>query len=283
MFDCFPFFNELDLLEIRLNVHDEIFEKFVIVESTRTYSGIPKPLYFNENKHRFEKFLPKIIHIVVEGVDINSPGDSPNGWTWHNENNQRNIIIDALKTATPSDNLFMLSDTDEIMKPEKLLEARKLALETGQPVGLSMIQCMYWLNYVMLDKTVRAPYIFNPHTVSEWHKNTFGAQRNDFTTIRWHMVSPWYQHEMLTVFEAGYHFSTMGGIQQIKRKLESFGHHDQFNNDYYKSEDYIVKCMIKGKHLYAAHEYSGTCKVMPLDFLPKYIQDNAEKYERYLI
>ncbi|HZX73462.1 MAG TPA: hypothetical protein VFE57_03515, partial [Cyclobacteriaceae bacterium] len=64
--DCFTFFNELDLLEIRLNILNETVDRFVLVEATRTFQNNPKPLYFNENKKRFEAFLPKITHIIVD-------------------------------------------------------------------------------------------------------------------------------------------------------------------------------------------------------------------------
>jgi len=66
IFDCFAFFNELDLLEIRLNELDPVVDKFILVESTRTFQKQFKPLYFNENKERFKKFLPKIEHVIVD-------------------------------------------------------------------------------------------------------------------------------------------------------------------------------------------------------------------------
>ena len=52
-YDCFSFFNELDLLEIRLNVLKDAVDKFVLVEAGETHSGKPKPLYFKENEARF--------------------------------------------------------------------------------------------------------------------------------------------------------------------------------------------------------------------------------------
>lgn len=56
VYDCFPFFNELDVLEIRLNVLDEVVDKFVIVEMSKTHTGRDKPFYFEQNKERFKKF-----------------------------------------------------------------------------------------------------------------------------------------------------------------------------------------------------------------------------------
>ena len=65
VFDVFPFFNELDLLEIRLNVLDPYVDFFVLSEGTKDFQGSDKVLYYKENKDRFEKFNHKIIHNIV--------------------------------------------------------------------------------------------------------------------------------------------------------------------------------------------------------------------------
>ena len=64
--DCFPFFNELDVLDIRLNILNEVVDKFVLVEASKTQSKIDKPFYFEQNKNRYSKFLDKIVHIKIE-------------------------------------------------------------------------------------------------------------------------------------------------------------------------------------------------------------------------
>jgi beta-1,4-mannosyl-glycoprotein beta-1,4-N-acetylglucosaminyltransferase len=65
IFDCFIFFNEFELLEIRLNELNDVVDKFVLVEATKTHQGKDKPLYFEENKKRFSDFSNKMIHIAV--------------------------------------------------------------------------------------------------------------------------------------------------------------------------------------------------------------------------
>ena len=64
--DCFTFYNELDMLTYRLNILNDIVDYFVLVEATHTHVGKEKPLFYKENKHLFEKFNHKIIHIVVD-------------------------------------------------------------------------------------------------------------------------------------------------------------------------------------------------------------------------
>ena len=55
VFDAFPFFNELEMLEIRLNVLDDVVDRFVLVESTLTFSGRPKPLWYADHRARFAR------------------------------------------------------------------------------------------------------------------------------------------------------------------------------------------------------------------------------------
>jgi len=76
IYDCFTFFNELDLLEIRLNVLKDVVDRFVLVEATQTFTGRPKPLYYKENAARFAAFADRIIHVVVDDF---SAADSDGG------------------------------------------------------------------------------------------------------------------------------------------------------------------------------------------------------------
>lgn len=70
IYDCFLFCNELDVLEIRLNELNDVVDRLVLVESAHTFTKLPKPLFFEQNKLRFEKLLPKIEHVIVN----NCPG-----------------------------------------------------------------------------------------------------------------------------------------------------------------------------------------------------------------
>ncbi|MGN1154117.1 MAG: hypothetical protein ACI4S3_08815 [Candidatus Gastranaerophilaceae bacterium] len=94
IYDCFTFFNELDLLEIRLNILNDVVDKFVLVEATKTFTGQDKPLYYNDNKEKFSAFNAKIIHVVVD--DYPSIGLET---AWGYENWQRNCISRGLNNA----------------------------------------------------------------------------------------------------------------------------------------------------------------------------------------
>ena len=71
IFDSFIFFNELDLLEMRLNILNDVVDYFVLTESPWTVSGNPKPLYYQENKDRFENIVTEIIKNITIISDIN--------------------------------------------------------------------------------------------------------------------------------------------------------------------------------------------------------------------
>lgn len=72
IWDAFMFFNELDVLEMRLNELNSSVHKFVLVEATKTHSGNSKPLHYAENSHRFSAFYDKIVHIVVDDLPVHS-------------------------------------------------------------------------------------------------------------------------------------------------------------------------------------------------------------------
>jgi hypothetical protein len=117
VYDCFSFFNELDVLEIRLNELDKYVDYFVLVEMTVTHKGDPKPLYFEQNKKRFDKFLHKIIHIVVADYpQVNDP--------WIREHYQRNCIERGLNNCNNND-IIIISDVDEIPRGTKISEFKE--------------------------------------------------------------------------------------------------------------------------------------------------------------
>jgi hypothetical protein len=72
VWDAFMFFNELDVLEVRLNELNSSVHKFVLVEATKTHSGNSKPLHYADNSQRFSAFHGKIVHVVVDDLPVHS-------------------------------------------------------------------------------------------------------------------------------------------------------------------------------------------------------------------
>ena len=115
--DCIPFFNELDILKLRLHILDPLVDRFVIEEATHTFSGLPKELCFEKNREMFEEFLPKITYLVVD----NSPKEIS---THERDKFQKNALAKALTDASDED-VLILSDVDEIPNPVVLHELVK--------------------------------------------------------------------------------------------------------------------------------------------------------------
>ena len=111
---CFTFYNEFELLELRLNSLWNMVDCFVLVEADKTQNNEPKPFYFDERKSDFAKFLPKIRHIKVNmEIPYSGVGD------WSIEFAQRDMIAKGLEDADPDDLVF-ISDLDEIPYPDIL-------------------------------------------------------------------------------------------------------------------------------------------------------------------
>ncbi|MCM1125444.1 MAG: glycosyltransferase [Lachnospiraceae bacterium] len=114
VYDCIPFFNEIDILNLRLHILSPLVDKFIIEEATVTFLGEPKELCFEKNKELFKEFLPKIEYIVVD--------NSPSELTTHERDKfQKNALIAGLKDAKDED-VIILSDVDEIPNPKALEE-----------------------------------------------------------------------------------------------------------------------------------------------------------------
>ena len=142
IYDCFIFFNELDLLEIRLKTLDKVVDYFVLVEADKTHRGKKKPLYYEKNKKRFKRWEKKIIHIIVKDMPKIGISYGKNwkvnsilkGGPWKLEAYQKKQIARGLKHCDNED-IIMMSDLDEIPRPEKFPEMIK-ALEGKEKIAL---------------------------------------------------------------------------------------------------------------------------------------------------
>lgn len=113
IFDCFQFFNELDLLKIRLHSLDAVVDRFVISEATVTFSGDRKPLYYHENRAMFREFEHKIIHNVVT--------DTPDVNPFERDSFQKCAVRRGL-VGCSDDDIVLFSDVDEIPNAQRIKE-----------------------------------------------------------------------------------------------------------------------------------------------------------------
>jgi beta-1,4-mannosyl-glycoprotein beta-1,4-N-acetylglucosaminyltransferase len=200
IYDCFPFCHELELLEIRLHTLATVVDRFVLVESTRTHSGKPKPLFFAENRERFRDFLPIIDHLVV--------WDPPEGKDpWVREHHQRNYAMRALSKLRLTD-VVHHSDVDEIPDPEVLADYD----QRNGIFGLICFQSQFFLNCEVRCGRFLAPKIFPARLLETCDL----VQIREFDSLKWKRFH----------LRGGWHFSYCGGIDAVMYKTDSFAHYD---------------------------------------------------------
>ena len=255
-YDCFPFFNELDLLEIRLNELDSVVDRFVLAEAPFTHSGKPKPLYFQENKSRFEKFLPKITHLIVEDfprVDFSKPGAA-----WDYERHQRDALARGL-TACSDYDLIITGDADEIPRASSL----KNYDGSRGFMGLRQSFHAYWLNNVSRERDLK---YCNPKV----YLYGFGKSMSH-CQIRY-LLTP-------SIEDGGWHFSFLGDIPAVIAKIEAWAH-QEYNKEELKTEAHIRSLMEKGVD---PHGSEMKYHVEPLDATyPKYLVENASRFQKLI-
>ena len=138
VYDCITFFNEEELLELRLNILNKYVDYFVICEAREDHRGNSKKLNFNLSK--FNKFKEKIIYLIVDKFENCKR-------TWDRQNFQRDYLINGIKNAD-KDDLILFSDIDEIPNLEKL---NSLSSEINSRIGIFDQKVFYYiLNHYVL-------------------------------------------------------------------------------------------------------------------------------------
>ena len=204
IFDCFTFFNELDLLEVRLTELFDHVDYFVICESTQTFQGKAKQLFFMENRDRYAKFMAKIIHVVVDDMpDTKNP--------WEREHFQRNALRRGLVGLDPED-IAVISDLDELVRPSTMHAMR----EASGYFLIEMPMYQYYLN-MWAGPAWNKVYAFS-HRLSD--------QLPDLSTIRVKQIDTFeaFPCDNHRIVDGGWHFTYLGGADKVREKLSSYSH-----------------------------------------------------------
>jgi len=235
--DSFMFFNEFDILKLRLKYLNDVVDYFIIVESNYTHSGKSKPYYIDLIWDEIsEDIKKKIIRLKYEPniSDITIPNivtifDFNNG-NWKLEREQRNLISKNLHMFSPND-LFMISDVDEIPNKEVI---KKLIDSKINCNFCYAAECkMFYYNFLTYDNEKWAGTIFSSiKNVTHFGCDYFRRQRFNICPIK----------------HGGWHFSYFGDIEQIKYKLDSFAH-QEYNKDLYKNDKNISDSIRNKKDL----------------------------------
>lgn len=261
LIDCFTFYNELDMLKFRLNYLHDIVDTFVIVEATLTHAGNEKELYFEKNKHLFEKHMDKIIHIIVNEL----PDKSVTGDAWVREKLQRNLIDRGInKLVLCDEDIIVISDVDEIPDIDTLSIVKNT--QQIENICYSLEQDLYYYN--LTCKSYKKWYhakIVNYYT----YKTRYNRMPDN---IR---MSGVYK----TLNKGGWHLSYFGDVEFIKNKLQNFAH-QEFNNELYTSDKYIEN---KIKNIESLFDNKNSdfryCKIEENTYLPSTYKELIEFFQ----
>lgn len=261
--DCFTFCGEYDLLEIRLNVLNDYVDQFIIIEAPTTFSGQIKPLYWAERDERFEEWEHKIKYFVIDenysDEEIALAESSPNtqgAYHWKHEFLQKESIKKAL-THLKDDDLVFIGDVDEIWEL------------TGVP-----------LQYIYGDMPYSGVFKLGLKVYSYYLNNRsseifYGTIIGKYKDIKDECLN----HLRMNARKCdicGWHFTSMGGIELVRRKLNDSYTEETYNNDWVKLhlEDNIVnnKDFLGRSFTYKTDESEW----------PQYLKDNRDKYVHLL-
>ena len=293
IYDCFMYFDEDIVLDVRLNVLDKYVDKFVIIESEFNHKGEKRNPLFDINK--FIKFKDKIEYILVgtmpNEIEIISEKDSKNEIyrksifnAWKRENYQRNQIKKGLINASNED-WVIISDLDEIPNLEKIN-----IKEIKEDLIFFKQDMMYYkFNLILKDykwvgsKACKMKNLISPQWIRDikdkkyswWRIDTFFSKRK--------------YKNIFFVKDGGWHFSYLKNPKNIEKKLKSYLHHidydlnpvgekgieEMINN---KRAIYNIKADQKN------NKFGGENILSKIDInlLPKYISDNKDKLKNWI-
>ena len=258
--DVFTFNGEYDLLEVRLNTLNSVVDEFIIIEAPTTFSGKPKPLYYEAQKERYSQFASKIKYFVIDESygeeEIAQAYSSPNTQGadhWKHEFLQKESIKKALTHLNDNDIVF-IGDVDEIWFPEAA-EAAKMTFSL-MPDGI-----------VKLKLRVYCYYFNNRSTEEFWGPINcrYGAIKNKVLN---HVRSDVSNRNKI---EMGWHFTSLRDI--LRRKLEN-----SYTEDTYASPQVMnnLESNIAQNKDFLGRPFSYT---VDESGLPQYLLDNKEKYK----
>ena len=293
IYDCFMYFDEDLLLDIRLNSLDKFVKKFVISEATYTHNGSKKKLKFNIDN--FKKFKDKIIYIVVE--------DQPENIKTLNENDseekkgeklilngmardyfQRENLIKGI-TDAKNDDLILISDLDEIPDLNNL----NFSKINNQIIIFEQKMFYYKLNLLYEDfnwfgtRAIKKKNLISP----QWLRNIKGKNYP-----KWRLDILFSKKKYSNLFfikNGGWHFTFLKTAEEIEKKLLNFAHHYEYQESGLNIER-IKQLIDKKKVIYdhnidqKQYKWSGKVMLRKIDnkVLPEYVQSKLEKFKDWL-
>ena len=294
IFDCFMFYDEEVVLDIRLNSLKNFVDCFVIVESKFYHNGKKRDLKFDINK--YPKFKDKIIYIVQDEEPLNLETvkkEDDEGLKSYKfifnahkrENFQRNLISKGLDKAN-EDDLIMVSDVDEIPNLRDLNVARV----NNKIVIFEQNIFYYKLNRYLEGftwhgtKACKKKNLKSPQWIRNVKNKKFGFWRLDTFFSENKYINK------IFIKDGGWHFSNLKNPVDIENKLKSYLHHRDFEVENIDLKE-ISKSMKNNETVYDMFadkrqkkfsENKRKLSLYPKNKLPQYILDNENKFKDWL-
>ena len=295
IYDCFMFFDEEMVLDLRMNILNKYVDKFVINEATYLHSGKPKKLLFNINNYK--KFKDKIIYNIIdkqpEGIEKiyendNDENDRKGEKLVNNsskrEHYQRENLGTSLDQADEND-IILSSDLDEIPNLEKVdfREIKKKIIIFKQKFFFYKFNLLYdeipWYG----TRACKKKHFINPQWLRDIKIKEYPRWRLDtfFSKMKYSSI-----HQ---VDNGGWHFTNIKTPEDIEKKYLNFLHHQEFEYSGLKLQD--IKNMVKNNKVLYDHKVdqkdykwkgTKTLKKIALDEMPNYIKENTKKYIKWL-
>ena len=265
IFDCFQYFNEDHIADLRFNILDEYVDFFVVVESTVNHQGQTRKLHFDKNKYK--KFQNKIVYIEVDDTPDNIKKPHTGGESLV-EQHQRNSIMKGLNKSQDND-LIILSDVDEIpdLNKLKVFDKNKYAV-------FSQKMFMYKLNLLNLNE-------------NNWHGSKICLKKNLkspqwLRNLKFKKYPFWRidkQKNLQIIDDGGWHFAYLQDVKNISKKIKSFAH-GEFNKAEIVSEKNIELKINQGEDVLGR---GYKIKKIEIDSsYPKYIINNKDKLKNWI-
>lgn len=249
VFDCIMYFQELEILEIRMETLRDVVDYFVIVEANRTHQNNPKDFTLL-GSDLLDKWAHKIIYIPL-GMP------TYNGNPWEFEAFQRNGAMRILYRSAQPDDLVLVGDLDEIPNPD--------VVSAGVP-GVCLQKLSYfWMNYC-------CHFDWQGTVIIPWSEI---ATYKDLNMVRFNRT------RFTGIPNGGWHCSYLGGVDAIINKIKNFAH-GEYNFDYWLDPKRIQQCVDLGCDLYERGGLDRIYHPSPVTSLPLYVQQNADRFKHFL-
>ena len=295
IFDCFMFYDEETILDIRLNTLDKFVDYFVIVESKYFHNGEKRELRFDINK--YHKFKDKIIYVKHELPDTkiesilhnDEEGEKSRKLIFNahiRENDQRNKIIDGLKNAN-NDDFILISDVDEIPNLTGLNfnDIKNKILMFEQNIFYYKLN-RYLPKFTWYGtKACKKKFLLSP----QWLRNIKNKKYSFFRLDTIFSNSKYIDKKY--ILNGGWHFSNLKNSSDIELKLKSYLHHRDYEVEELgqKKIDDLIKMNKTIYDMYGdksskkfGDDKRKTLEKFEITKLPSYIQDNIKKFKDWI-